>query len=82
LEQLDEAAYFYWYNRLRKLRKTADPERVAAFKAGFDTFRKEKTRLKRLVKLKKMEEPAFFSWLAAQQDVADRLMGELNRTEE
>jgi hypothetical protein len=82
LEQLDEAAYFYWYNRLRKLRKTADPERAAAFKAGFDTFRKEKTRLKRLVKDKKMEESKFFGWLAAQQDVADRLMGELNKAEE
>jgi hypothetical protein len=76
LEQLDEAAYFYWYNRLRKLRKTANHEKAAAFAEGFNTFRKEKTRRKGLVKSGEMKESDFFGWLAVQQGVADGLVGE------
>jgi len=50
LEQLDKAAYYYWHNRLRKLRKTAEPEKVAAFKTAFDAFRKEAVRRKAAVR--------------------------------
>ena len=78
LEQLDEAAYYYWYNRLRKLRKgkTANPKKAAAFKVEFDKFRKEAVRQKAMVKREKMRLVDFTSWLAMQQDKADRLMGE------
>ena len=77
LEQWDKATYYYWHNRLRRLRKTADPERVAAFKAAFDTFRKEAVRRKGLVRRKEMKPNDFTAWLAEQQDEADRLMEEL-----
>ena len=52
LEQLDEAAYYYWYNRLRKLRKrkTVNPNAAASFKAAFDEYRKETVRRKGAVK--------------------------------
>ena len=76
LEQLDEAAYYYWYNRLRKLRKENAAEKTAAFKAAFDDFRKEAVRRKADVKRNKIKQSEFSSWLAAQQDEADRLMGE------
>ena len=76
LEQLDESAYFYWYNRLRKLRKgkTANLEKAAAFKVQFDIFRKEAVRRKALVKSRKMPLADFSAWLVEQQSVADGLM--------
>ena len=80
LEQLDEAAYYYWYNRLRKLRKgkAANPERAAAFKAAFDEFRKEAVRRKADVKSGGTQFGEFSAWLIQQQDEADRLMAEVN----
>jgi hypothetical protein len=76
LEQLDEAAYYYWYNRLRKLKKgkAADPERAAAFKAAFDEFRKETVRRKAAVKRGESRLSDFADWLARKQDEADGLM--------
>lgn len=75
-EKYYEAAYYYWYNRLRKLKrgKTADTERVAAAGEAFKAFRKEAVRLKRRVKDKEMPITEFSSWLMQQQDVVDRLM--------
>jgi hypothetical protein len=77
LEQLDEAAYYYWYNRLRKLRKgkAANPDKAAAFKAAFDIFRKEAVRRKASVKRGETKQSEFSDWLIRQQDEADRLMG-------
>ncbi len=77
LEEIDEAVYQYWYNRLRKLRKgkAANPERAAAFKAEFDAFRKGAVRRKAEVKRGDMKLSDFSSWLAEQQNEADRLMG-------
>ena len=76
LEPLDEAAYYYWYNRLRKLKrgKTADTEKAAAVGAAFKIFRKEAVRRKRLVKDKKMPLTEFSAWLIEQQNEVDRLM--------
>jgi hypothetical protein len=78
LEQLDEAAYYYWYNRYRKLRKSADPEMVAAFKAAFDAFRKEAVRRKAEVKCGESQINEFSSWLFQAQDEADKLMESQN----
>ena len=78
LEQLDEAAYYYWYNRLRKLRKAANPDRTAAFKTAFDDFRKEAVRRKADVKSGITQFGEFSAWLIQQQDEADRLMDEVN----
>jgi hypothetical protein len=77
LEQLDEAAYYYWYNRHRKLKKAANPERIAAFKKAFDTFRKEAVRRKAEVKRGELRLNDFAAWLIEQQDEADRLMAEV-----
>jgi hypothetical protein len=78
LEQLDEAAYYYWYNRWRKLKKgkAANPEKAAAFKVAFDDFRKEAVRLKADVKRGEAQFGEFAVWLIQQQDEADRLMDE------
>jgi len=79
LEQLDEAAYYFWYNRLRKLRKgkAANPEKAAAFKVAFDDFRKEAVKHKATVKRNEASLGEFSVWLLTQQDEADRLMNEL-----
>jgi hypothetical protein len=78
LEQLDEAAYYYWYNRLRKLRKgkAANPDKAAAFKAAFDEFRTEAVRRKAAVKRGEVRLTDFSDWLIQKQDEADRLVGE------
>ena len=81
LEQLDEAAYYYWYNRLRKLRKgtAANPKAAAAFKAAFDEYRKEAVRRKGAVKRGESRWADYADWLAQQQNEADRLMDEYIR---
>jgi hypothetical protein len=80
IEQLYEAVYQYWYNRLRKLRKgkAANPEKAAVFKDEFDAFRREAVRRKAKVKRGDMTLADFASWLAIQQDEADRRMDALN----
>ncbi|MCL1854416.1 MAG: hypothetical protein FWF86_01670 [Clostridia bacterium] len=82
LEQLDEAAYYYWYNRLRKLRKgkAANSSTAASFKAAFDEYRKEAVQRKGAVKRGELKLAEFSGWLSEQQDVADRLMDEYTRT--
>jgi len=79
-EKQYETAYYYWYNRQRRLRKgkAANPERAAAFDVAFKVFCKEAVRRKGLVKRKEMEPDDFKNWLFKQQAEADRLMEELN----
>jgi hypothetical protein len=76
LEQLDEAAYYYWYNRLRKLRKgkAANPDKAAAFKVAFDVFRKEAVKRKAAVKRGEAKFSDYSEWLIQKQDEADILM--------
>jgi hypothetical protein len=78
LEQLDEAAYYYWYNRLRKLKhgKTADPEKAAVVGAAFKVFRKEAVKRKGDVKNGILSFSDFTTWLAEQQNAVDALMSE------
>jgi hypothetical protein len=77
VEKIHESAYQYWYNRWRKLQKgkAANPDAAAAFKAEFDIFRKEAKERKKSVKLGHTKFADFSSWLAQQQNEADRLMG-------
>ena len=77
-EQLDEAAYYYWYNRLRRLRKgkAADPEKAAAVAVAFKVFRKEAVKRKKLVKTGEAPIQGFTDWLNRQRNEIDRLMGE------
>ena len=77
VEQLYEATYNFWYNRLRKLRKTGTAEVVAIFKTAFDAFRKEAIKRKAAVNRRKLQLADFSSWLAEQQNEADKLMDEL-----
>lgn len=76
LEQLYEAAYYYWYNRLRKLRRenAASPERAAAVGEAFKAFRKEAVKRKGQVKRGEMKLTDFSSWLIERQNEVDRLM--------
>lgn len=78
LEQLHESAYYYWYNRLRKLKrgKAADLEKAAAVGVAFQSFRKEAVRRKGMVKRGEMKLPDFSAWLIEQQNEVDRLMGD------
>ena len=76
LEQLDEATYYYWYNRWRKLKKGkyANLENAAAFKVELDVFRDEAVKRKAAVKSRQLSDVDFFTWLAQQQNLADTLM--------
>lgn len=76
VEKVDETAYYYWYNRWRKLKKgkTSNIENTAAFKAEFDIFRKEAVKRKAAVKSREISFADFSGWLVQQQDKADRLM--------
>lgn len=78
LEQLHESAYYYWYNRLRKLKrgKAADLEKAAAVGEAFKAFRKEAVNRKGQVKRGAMKLSDFSSWLIEQQNEVDRLMGD------
>lgn len=78
LEQLHESAYYYWYNRLRKLRrgKAANPQKAAAVGEAFKVFRKEAVSRKGQVKRGEMKLSDFSSWLIEQQNEVDRLMGD------
>ncbi len=78
VEQWHETAYYYWYNRIRKLKRAGDTdsEKATAINAAFKSFRKEAVRLKGMVKRKEIESNEFSSWLAEQKDLVDRLMGD------
>ena len=78
LEQYHEAAYYYWYNRLRKLKraKTPDVVKISVVSGAFEVFRKEAVERKGKVKRGEMKINEFSSWLAAQQNAVDKLMGE------
>jgi aryl-alcohol dehydrogenase-like predicted oxidoreductase len=76
LEAIHESAYFYWYNRLRKLRRTKKPdiEAIARVSAAFEVFKKETVRLKKTVKSGKMSASEFSNWLIEQESVVDGLI--------
>ena len=78
LEQYYDSTYFYWYNRLRKLKraKTPDSEKISAVSEAFKVFRKEAVERKRKVKRGEIKLPEFSSWLAKQQNEVDKMMGE------
>lgn len=75
-ERQYETAYYYWYNRLRKLKRGNDTEKAAVVGEAFKEFRKEAVRLKKRVKDKEMPFSEFETWLYRQQDAVDRLMDE------
>ncbi len=78
LEQLHESAYFYWYNRLRKLKnKKVATEKIATVNSAFKKFRDEAKTKKSEVKQRKIKLPDFSSWLVEQQKIIDLLMEEL-----
>ncbi len=78
VEQWHETAYYYWYNRIRKLKRAgaADTDKIATVGAIFAAFRKEAVKRKGMVKRGDMPLADFSSWLIGQQDEVDRLMGE------
>jgi hypothetical protein len=78
LERFHEAACYYWYNRQRKLKEGANPERLAAFSEAFAAFRKGAVKRKADVKSGILKFTDYTSWLTVQQDLADKLMGEVS----
>jgi len=67
--------YMYWYNRMKKLRKTAaGTERLAETEKAFDIFCKEAIKQKKAVANGKADERGFESWMLQQRDIIDRLM--------
>lgn len=76
-EQLDEAAYYYWYNHLRRLkrRKTPEPELMATLGAAMADFRAESKHLKAEVKRGAIGQGDYARWLAEQRNVVDGIIG-------
>ena len=81
LEQLDETAYNYWYNRCRKLKKGkyVNVTNAEKFKISLDEFRKETIQRKKLVKSGEVKLADFANWITQQQDLADKLMCEFTQ---
>ncbi|MDR2559891.1 MAG: hypothetical protein LBC86_10200 [Oscillospiraceae bacterium] len=72
VEAIYENHYQYWYNRLRRLKKSNAAEAdILAFTNIFNKFRKEAVKRKNEVKSGKMKLSAFTSWLAEQQNIVD-----------
>jgi hypothetical protein len=76
LAQYYETTYFYWYNRLRKLKRprNSDVDKISAVSEAFKAFRKEAIKCKGMVKRDKMKVADFTSWLEKQKQEVDRLM--------
>ena len=71
-----DRAYYYWYNRLKKLRKgkLANIEHEAVFSAELKKFCTEGKKLKMAVQKRKMTFGEYSTWLAQQANLADELM--------
>lgn len=69
------AAYMYWYNRMKKLRRDPDVDagRMAELEMAFKAFRDEATERKRDVQRKKADVGAFMAWLDEQRGRFDEL---------
>jgi len=75
-EKCHKAAYYYWYNRQRKLRedKTTTPDKQAAYDNAFSKYRKEARKRKAEVKRDKSKLPGFTAWIEQQKNIADNFM--------
>ena len=76
VEQSYETAYYYWYNRLRKLKraKNLDADKIKVVSAAFEIFRNEAVKRKSMVKRREMKSKDYTDWLFKQQIEVDRLM--------
>jgi hypothetical protein len=79
--KLYDTAYYYWYNRQKKLKKGkhANPQNAAVYDVEFKKFCKEGITRKTAVKNRQMSLADFLSWLAQQKNEADRMMGEFTK---
>ena len=78
IEKQHENTYYYWYNRLRKLKraKTPDVEKISLVTGAFEIFKKEAVERKGKVKRGEMQAAEFTSWLFKQQNEVVKLTGE------
>jgi len=78
LEHSHETAYYYWYNRLRKLKRTKNPDadKIVLISEAFEVFRKEAVKRKGKVKRGKITQKEYSDWLFKQQNEVDCLMDE------
>lgn len=74
-EKTYENHYQYWYNRLRRLKKSnAADDVMTAFSEAFENFRKGAVKRKSEVKSGKMKMSDFMTWLFEQQDIVDGMV--------
>ncbi len=71
-----ESAYNYWYNRLRKLKKTDDENALLQAKDAFDAFRAEAAQKKKGLASGSISQAEFGTWLEEQKDIIDKIMDE------
>lgn len=76
LAQSYETAYYYWYNRLRKLKRAKNPDadKISVVSEAFEVFRKEAVKRKGMVRCGKIKPKDFTDWLFKQQNEVDKLM--------
>lgn len=76
LEQSHERAYYYWYNRLRKLKRAKNPDadKISVVSEAFGVFRKEAVKRKGMARRGEIEPKEYTDWLFKQQNEVDRLM--------
>jgi len=75
IEKTYENHYQYWYNRLRRLKKTnADETTTTEFMTIFNDFRKGAVKHKKAVKSGKMKMSEFNAWLFEQQNIVDGMV--------
>jgi hypothetical protein len=72
-EQLYNSAYYYWYNRQRKI-KHVDSEKLAKFTIAFKDFRHEASKRKDAIYRAELSISEFSNWLTEQNNLADSLV--------
>jgi hypothetical protein len=78
LEKVHESAYYYWYNRLRKLKQAKNPDmdKVLAVTEAFKAFKRDTLLYKSMVKLGDIKLSDFATWIDSQNGIINGLMGE------
>lgn len=74
--QIYDSAYFYWYNRIRKLKMQLKEERAEIANEAFKNFKREATEKKEKVKEGKEKMEDYIVWINSQNLLIDGIMEE------
>jgi len=71
-----DAAYYYWYNRVRKLKnsKNINPNKLIHARTAFESFRKEAAAMKKSINPDDEGTEKFCVWVIAQNQIIDQIM--------